>query len=225
MYDLTGDPKYLEPVRRHIEWEKTAIMMVKVDGEEKPRRGQLVDHESGRPIAVDLKRWTIHYLDTPEDRAAFVASGAARFRTPDRILEDEFPWHLYTTTPRWPTLEPELESRLQGARPQPTRLVGGQLAGSVSRYAGDRLDKVLAEQNEEEVWPVLATEFSGQGSNNIGTFFYLVDDRAYQLLSVLERSKIIAGEIEREIWDFPGLLLVQAGEHPLHNRNWMDLSR
>ena len=57
LYDLTRDRKYLEPVARYLQWEKSALVEVNVAGERVSMRGQLVDHRTGRPIAVDLKNW------------------------------------------------------------------------------------------------------------------------------------------------------------------------
>ena len=45
----------------------------------------------------------------------------------------------------------------------------------------------------------------------------------YQLLSLLERSRILTGEIQREIWTSPYLL--QNIAYPMRHRNWMDLSQ
>ncbi len=175
-------------------------------------------------MAVDLRTWTIHHLDDPEDRAAFVRSGALQWTVPEADPDGEFPWHLYMQRPDWPRLEPELERRLQGDRPLPVRLTRAELAESVSHYGAEELDEVLGEQNESGVWPRLVTwEAGAQGSYNIGAFFVLVDQRAYELLSLLEQSKILAGEIEREVWRFPGL--IQDSEHPMHYRNWMDLAQ
>ncbi len=47
MYDLTGDRKYLETIRPFIEWEKSAVVPVEVEGEEVDMRGQLVDYKTG----------------------------------------------------------------------------------------------------------------------------------------------------------------------------------
>ena len=52
MYDLTGDRKYLEPVRRYIEWEKIALMTVTVDGEEVAMRQDRSPHRR-RPEDLD----------------------------------------------------------------------------------------------------------------------------------------------------------------------------
>ena len=222
MYDLTGDPKYLEPVGRYIEWEKTALMEVKIDGEEVAMRSELVEHDTGRPIAVDHQTWNIHYLDTPQDRAAFLQTGAGLFRNSEQLSEEEFPWYLFMNQPYGPELEAALEHRLRDDRPQPMRLTRAQLAESVSRYANEELHTILAAQNEGGVWPILATEFGGQGSNNIGAFFYLVEYRAYRLLSLLERSRILTGEIQQDIWDFPGPFIHET-QHTLRHQNWMDL--
>ena len=224
MYDLTGDRKYLQTIRPHIEWEKSAVVPVEVDGEEVPMRGQLVDYKTGSPMAVDLKTWTIHHLDEPEDRAAFVRSGGLRWTVPDADPEGEFPWHLYMQRPSWPRLEPELERRLQDERPQPIRLTRDELAESVSDYVAEELGEVTGEQNGAGVWPKLVTwEAGAQGSYNIGSYFVLVDHRAYAMLSLLERSKILAGAIDRDIWRFPSF--IQESDYPMHYRNWMDLSR
>ena len=67
-------------------------------------------------------------------------------------------------------MQAELEQRLQGDRPQPTQLTRAELAESVSRYAGEELDRVLAEQNEEGVWIRLSTRPGAQGSYNIGEY-------------------------------------------------------
>ncbi len=221
MYDLTGEAKYLAPVRRYIEWEKGALMKVEIDGEEVAMRGALVDYKTGRPIAVDLKTWEIHYTDTPENRAAFVESGAASWVSGSQ--GEEFPWKRYFRRPDWPRLEAALEQRQQEGRPRPYRLSPAELAESVSRYVAEELDEALGGQNEEGVWTVLSTRPGGQGSYNIGRYFQLVEHRAYKLLSLLERSRILAGEIEREIWTFP--TFIQDSEHTLHNQNWMDLSK
>ncbi len=223
MYDLTGDPKYLEPVRRYIEWEKSALMTVEVDGEEVGMRGHLVDYETGRPIAVDLKTWTMHYLDDPQDRAAFLASRSAQWRAA-AVPEGEFPWSLYMKRPDGPKLQAELEPRLE-KRPLPVRLTSAQLAESVSSYIGGNLDQVLAQQNEAGVWPRLVTHKAGaQGSYNIGAYFTLWEHRVNDLLSLLERSAILTGESQREIWAFPSRLPIQDRDHTLRHRNWMDLS-
>ena len=47
----------------------------------------------------------------------------------------------------------------------------------------------------------------------------LVESRVYELLSLLERSKILSGEIQHEIWSFPSL--IGEREHDLRHRNWM----
>ena len=220
MYDLTGDRKYLEPVRRYIEWEKSTLMKVVVDGEEVAMRSRLFEYKTGRPIAVDLKTWEIHYVDTPEDRAAFVETGATSWVSGSQ--EQGFPWTRYFGTPDWPQLEAALEER-EGRPLQAVQLTRAQLAESVSTFAGEQLDDVLAGQNEEGVWTRLHTRPGGQGSYNIGRFFVLVEHRASQLLSLLERSRILTGETQRDIWDFPGL--IRENEHPLRHQNWMDLSQ
>ncbi len=92
-----------------------------------------------------------------------------------------------------------------------------------SRDAGAELDQVLAAQNEEGVWTRLSTEPGAQGSYNIGTYFILTQHRAYGLLSLLERSRILTGEIQRDVWRFPGL--IHDSDYPMHYRNWMDLSK
>ncbi len=221
MYDLTGEAKYLDPVRRYIEWEKSALMKVTVDGEEVDMRGALANYKNGRPIAVDLKTWEIHYVDTPEDWAAFVQSGAASWVSGSQ--GEEFPWNRYFKRPDWPRLQAGLEQRQQGDRPQPTQLTRAELAESVSGFAGGELDEVLAGQNEEGVWTILSTRPGGQGSYNIGRYFQLVETHADELLSLLERSRILTGEVQREIWTFPSF--ISDSEHTLHNRNWMDLSQ
>ena len=223
MYDLTGDAKYLEPVPRYIEWEKSALMKVTVDGEEVDMLGRLVDYKTGRPIAVDLKTWEIHHVDTPEDRAAFVQSGAASWESGSQ--GEEFPWNRYFKRPDWPRLQAEMDRRLED-RPRPMRLTRAQLAESASRYVGDELDQVLAEQNEAGVWPRLVTEKPGaQGSYNIGAYFTLWEHRVNDMLSLLERSAILTGESQREIWSFPNVLPIQDRDHSLRHHNWMDLSR
>ncbi len=221
MYDLTGEAKYLDPVRRYIEWEKSALMKVTVDGEEVDMLGRLVDYKTSRPIGVDLKTWEIHYVDTPEDRAAFVESGATSWVSGSQ--GEEFPWNRYFKKPDWPRLQAGLEQRQQGDRPQPARLTRAELAESVSRYAGEELDQVLAGQNEEGVWTRLSTRPGGQGSYNIGRYFVLVEHRVSGLLSLLERSRILTGEVQREIWTFPSF--ISDSERTLQNRNWMDLSQ
>ena len=40
---------------------------------------------------------------------------------------------------------------------------------------------------------------------------------------MLERSRILTGEVQREIWTFPSF--ISDSEHTLQNRNWMDLSQ
>ena len=221
MYGLTGEAKYLAPVRLYVEWEKTALMTVDLDGEKVAMRGQLVDYKTSRPIAVDLKTWEIHHVDTPEDRAAFMQSGATSWVSGTQ--EQEFPWTRYFKRPDGPRLEAALEQRSQGNRPEPMQLVRAELAESVSSYAGEKLDEVLAGQNEEGVWTRLTTRPGGQGSYNIGRNFVLVEHRAYQLLSLLEQSRILTGEIDREIWTFPSF--IHDNEHTLRNQNWMDLSK
>ena len=219
LYDLTRDRKYLEPVARYLDWEKSALIEVNVDGERVPMRSQLVDHRTGRPIAVDLKNWTTYFLDTPQDRAAFLKTGSAVWANPDQISEEEFPWSVFMKRPDGPRLEPQLRKRRDGPRPVPVRMTRAQLAESVSQFAGEELGEILAQQNEKGVWPVLDTRPGAQGSYNIGAYFPLVESRAYQLLSLLERSKILSGEIEREIWSFPNL--IGEREHGLRHRNWM----
>ena len=93
------------------------------------------------------------------------------------------------------------------------------LAESVSQSVGEELEKILARQNESGVWPVLNTRPGAQGSYNIGAYFPLVESRAYRLLSLLERSKILSGEIQREFWSFPSL--IGEREYDLRHRNWM----
>ena len=221
-YDLTGDRKYLEPVQRYIEWEKTALMRVKVDGEEVPMRGNLIDYQTGRPIAVDLKTWTIHYLDTAEDRAAFQQTGATNWSSgsPEQV---EFPWTQYFRTPEGPRLQAELDERANGGQRRPARLTRAELVESVSRDAGaERLGRILASQNEEGVWLKLTSEPGAQGSFNIGAYVEVPESPARQFLFLLERSQILSGQIQREIWTFPGL--IPDTEHSLRYRNWMDLS-
>ncbi len=222
MYDLTGDPKYLEPVRRYVEWEKGALTKVEVDGEEVLMRSNLVDYETGRPIAVDLKTWTIHYLDTPEDRAAFFRTGATSWAGESQE-QGEFAWSLYFKAPDWPPLQAQLEKREHGNRPRPARLARADLVESVPREAGEeRLDRMLEGQNEAGVWPRLVTGHGAQGSFNIGGYLEVPGCRTWELLSLLERSQILSGQIQREIWTFPGL--IPHNEPGLRYRNWMDLS-
>ena len=219
LYDLTRDRKYLEPVARYLDWEKSALIEVNVGGERVPMRSQLVDHRTGRPIAVDLKNWETYFLDTPQDRAAFLKTGSAVWANPDPLSEEEFPWSVFMKRPDGPRLEPELRKRRDGPRPVPVRLTRAQLAESISQFAGEELGEILAQQNEKGVWPILDTRPGAQGSYNIGAYFPLVESRAYQLLSLLERSKILSGEIERKIWSLPSL--IGEREHGLRHRNWM----
>ena len=127
--------------------------------------------------------------------------------------------------PDWPKLEAELEPRLT-SRPRPVLLTRAQLAESASRYVSDELNQVLAEQNEAGVWPRLVTEKAGpQGSYNIGAYFELWERRVNYLLSLLERSTILTGESQREIWEFPSVWPIQERDHSLRHQNWMDLSQ
>ena len=219
LYDLTGDRKYLEPVSRYLEWEKSALIQVTLGGEKVAMRSQLVDHTTGRPTAVDLKNWKAYFLDTPQERAAFLKTGSALWANPDQLSEEDFPWAAFMKRPDGLRLEPELRKRREGSRPMPLRMTRVQLAESISRSAGEELEKILVQQNESGVWPVLNTRPGAQGSYNIGAYFPLVESRAYRLLSLLERSKILSGQIQREIWSFPSL--IGEREYDLRHRNWM----
>ena len=178
-----------------------------------------MDHRTGRPIAVDLKTWKTYFLDTPQDRAAFLKTGSALWANPDQLSEEDFPWSVFMKRPDGARLEPGLQKRRDGPRPLPARMTRAQLTESVSRFVGEELETILAQQNESGVWPVLNTRPGAQGSYNIGAYFPLVESRAYQLLSLLERSKILSGEIDQEIWSFPSL--VGERDHDLRYRNWM----
>ena len=114
LYDLTGDRKYLEPVSRYLEWEKSALIQVTLGGEKVAMRSQLVDHTTGRPIAVDLKNWKTYFLDTPQERAAFLKTGSALWANPDQLSEEDFPWAAFMKRPDGPRLEPELRKTPRG---------------------------------------------------------------------------------------------------------------
>ena len=219
MYDLTGDPKYLEPVRRYIEWEKTALMDVEVDGEVVAMRSRLVDYKNGRPIAVDLETWTIHYLDTPENRAAFLRTGAQSWISREEWTEeDPFPWKLYAKRPDYPALEAQLAERSGGKRPRPARQSEEQLRESLTQLS-QRAEQIMAAQNDEGIW-VMPVEGQRARATSIGSFFLLVNEKIYTLLWVLERGRILSGEIEGEIWTYPLHFVHEA----LRHENWMAAS-
>ena len=217
MYDLTGDPKYLEPVRNYIEWEKTALRDVEVDGEQVAMRSRLVDYKTGRPIAVDLKTWTIHFLDTPENRAAFLETGTQSWISKEEWTKERpFPWHLYAKRPDYPALEPLLGERSDdGKRPRPARLSEEELRESVATLS-ERAEQIMAAQNEAGLW-VLPVEGQRSRATSIGSYFVLVDGKIYSLLWLLERARILSGEIDSEIWTYPLYLIPE----PLRHENWM----
>src|SRR5207245_4015685 len=102
MYDLTGDPKYLDPVRKYIEAEKRMATKIRVDGREIQVRGNLLDYQRGRPIAVDVKTRKTYFLDTPEERAAFLRTGATQWKVTGTYSEDKFPWYpSFFRKPEW----------------------------------------------------------------------------------------------------------------------------
>ena len=133
---------------RYLEWEKSALIQVNLGGEKVAMRSRLVDHGTGRPIAVDLKNWKTYFLDTPQDRAAFLKTGAALWANPDQLSEGDFPWSVFMKRPDGARLEPELQKRLEGPRPMPARMTRAQLTESVSQFVGEELEQILAQQNE-----------------------------------------------------------------------------
>ena len=183
MYDLTGDPKYLDPVRKYIEAEKRMATKIRVDGREIQVRGNLVDYQSGRPIAVDVKTWKTYFLDTPEERAVFLRTGATQWKVTGTYSEDKFPWYpSFFRKPEWPDLQVALENRRGGKRPRPEQLSNAVLAESLSRMIKEA-EKIIAEQNDKGTWPILSTQVGAQGSYNIGAYFPLVEWKASRLLS------------------------------------------
>ena len=167
-------------------------------------RSQLVDHETGRPIAVDLKTWTIHYLDTPEARAAFLATGAQSWRKKGAD-EASFPWQTYMKRADWPQLEPLLAERSDGKGPQPARLTEEQIEESLADLSR-QVDRIAEAQDDRGVW-VQPVPGQRDRATSVGSFIELVDGRMYPLLQLIEYARILSGGIKREIWTYPSPLV------------------
>ena len=81
--------------------------------------------------------------------------------------------------------------------------------------------KLLEEQNEAGVWP-----FVGDRTGGIGEHIWLVDYKPEKLLALLERARILSGELTLPIWTFPDTGMPYCfGLPTLSRENWMDLSR
>src|SRR4029079_18619028 len=60
----------------------------------------------------------------------------------------------------------------------------------------------------------------------IGRHIRLVDERPEAMLALIERCKILTGELQREIWSYPGTSMPYCYSLPgLKYRNWLSLEK
>jgi len=157
---------------------------------------------------------TVYNLDNPQDRAAYLKNGYAN---PDGLSEDDFSW-LGSATGR-ELVEP-LDRRKQG-KPVPAVMLDREQLNQSIVMLKPIVAKALGTQNEQGVWPDTDDRRAG-----IGPHIRLVDERPEAMLALIERCKIITGELQREIWSYPGTSMPYCYSLPgLKYRNWLSLEK
>jgi len=103
MYDLTGDPKYLVPVRKYIEAEKRMATKIRVDGREIQVRGNPAGLPERPPYRGGRQNVEDYFLDTPDEEPPS-ENGSNPVEGHGTYSEDKFPWYpSFFRTPEWPT--------------------------------------------------------------------------------------------------------------------------
>jgi len=166
-YRFSGDERYVEPIRRAVEWMEANLP----DGE----MSTFIEPETGKPIAAWDRQ--VYYLDNPEHVAYLqtvpIGTGYAQTR---QVL-----------APVQRTLEGAL-----GSRPAPPTVTPeSALEALPGLREGAR--SALESQNEAGMWVVPnVADFMG----SIGAGFGATCPRVLLILRYLEQARIALGEIE-----------------------------
>ena len=208
MYDMTGNRKYLEPVMKFAQWEQnhSTVTLKFADGTEKLGRAQFYEIDTGRPIRSNNK--TIVRLDDTEERVAMLQDLMAN---PEKLTDEEFRW-VGSPAPN-ATADP-LAERLGGARPEPHARTEAEMIASIDEMI-PKVEGMLSTQNEHGVWARVDDRITTIGQK-VMLFEYNISD----MLTLLQQSKIVSGEMEGEIWSFPSILPYYHGLPLLQYRNW-----
>ncbi len=167
VYRFSGDERYIEPIRRAVEWMQANLP----DGE----MSTFIEPGTGRPIAAWDRQ--IYYLDNPEHvaylRTVPIGSGYARTRQVlapvQRILE-----------------------QAQGSKPAPPTVTRESALESLPGLRSGA-QSALDSQNDAGVWVVdNVADFMG----SIGAGFTAYSPRVLLILRYLEQARIALGEIE-----------------------------
>jgi len=208
MYDMTGDARYLEPVARYARWEqeRSTITLTFADGTEKMGRSQYYEIDTGRGIRSNNR--TIVHLDDAEERAAMLLDLMAN---PDELSDGEFRW---VSPPDPESTTDDLAMRQAGARPEPQAMTEAEMIAWIEQMM-PKAEEMLATQNEHGVWPRVDDRIT-----TIGQKVMMFEYNISQMLTLLQQSKILSGEMDGQIWSYPSILPYYHGLPLLKYRNW-----
>ena len=208
MYDMTGTRKYLEPVMRFANWEQksSTVTLEFADGTEKQGRSQYYEIDTGRPVRSNNK--TIVHLDDAEERAPMLLDLMAN---PDKLSDKEFRW---VGPPDPDATVDKLAHRLGGARPEPSAMTEAEMVESIEEMI-PKVEEMLATQNEQGVWPRVDDRIA-----TIGQKVMMFEHNISEMLTLLQQSKIVSGELDGQIWSYPSILPYYHGLPLLKYRNW-----
>ena len=173
VYDVTGEKKYLEPIRKYLDWLKNKAATKPKDG--KPGYFPAYHHENGRPIA--MLRGKVYYLDTPDAVAQMKKD--PYLRSYSHSVHTLAQGRMDRIIKRLNAIEKSGARFKSTPAPKP-RLGPGSLGGALD---------LVARQHPAGPW----VSKGGRKVGGVGAGFRLSETRIIWLLNTLEAVKIASG--------------------------------